>query len=268
MDEEDLVCRAPDPLSEPQPQQSVMPPSNEAWDVTKNAAAGTRVGLGLQSAANATTAVEAATGTEATFAQTVTQAQNAAGAGGGATLGNALAPIALASGLMQSDAAVSDMEQHGVGLENSQNLVQGALATTSGGIGTTGLVGAGLTAVGAEGTGAALTGAAAAAAPVAMVAGAGAAGLAVGHGMAELADSDTTRTGVWGQDQDTGENRSAMDWGANWGTSYDQWAGNDGPSVMGGIAAGAGGIVGGVAGTGQAIGHGVAAGAEAVWDWL
>jgi hypothetical protein len=59
---------------------------------------------------------------------------------------------------------------------------------------------------------------------------------------------------VWGKDADTGQNKSAMDWGAGWGTWVDSHTGDKNPanpSVLGGIAAGAGGIVGGIAGTAQ-----------------
>ena len=87
--------------------------------------------------------------------------------------------------------------------------------------------------------------------------GAGAAGAAIGTGMADIADSSYTKTGFWGKDEDTGQNRSAMDWGSNWGTSVDKMLGNSEPSVLGGIAAGAGGIVGGIAGA-----------AQGAWNWL
>jgi hypothetical protein len=43
-----------------------------------------------------------------------------------------------------------------------------------------------------------------------------------------------------------------MDWGASWGADYDRWASNAEPSVMGGVAAGAGGIVGGIGGAAHA----------------
>jgi hypothetical protein len=86
-----------------------------------------------------------------------------------------------------------------------------------------------------------------------LVGGAGLGGWMTGAGMETLADSGLTRTGFWGQDAG-GHDRSAMDWGANWGTAYDEWAGNKGPSVIGGIASGLGGIVGGIAGSAQAAG--------------
>jgi hypothetical protein len=94
------------------------------------------------------------------------------------------------------------------------------------------------------------------AAPVAAVAGAGALGMTVGNQMAKLADSDATKDGTWGQNADTGKNQSAMDWGANWGTWVDTHTGDgkaSSPSILGGIAAGAGGIVGGIAGTAQGL---------------
>src|SRR5260370_24833700 len=81
--------------------------------------------------------------------------------------GSLLAPLTLASGINSLINGKGPSEK-----------IQGGLETTSGAIGTTGLVGEGLTLAGAEGAGGMLTGAAAAAAPVAAVAGAGAAGLA------------------------------------------------------------------------------------------
>jgi hypothetical protein len=180
----------------------------------------------------------------------VSQASGAGALGGvpGATLGNALAPLALGAGIYDDTKAIEDMSQHGANLENTPELVQGTLEATSGGIGTLGLAGAGLSAAGATGAGGTAAGLAAAAAPVGMVAGAGALGMLAGKGMADVADSSLTKTGAFGVDQATGQNQSAMDWGANWGTKYDKWAGNTDPSVMGGIAAGVGGIVGGIGG--------------------
>jgi len=84
--------------------------------------------------------------------------------------------------------------------------------------------------------------------PAAAVLGAGFAGAELGGGMASLADSSYTKTGAFGTNSDTGQNRSAMDWGASWGTDWDKVHGNTGPSVMGGILAGAGGIAGGIGG--------------------
>jgi hypothetical protein len=86
--------------------------------------------------------------------------------------------------------------------------------------------------------------------PAAAVAGAGLAGVGLGEGMAQIADSSYTRTGAFGVDPDTGKNQSAMDWGSSWGTSVDKALGNTDPSILGGIAAGAGGIVGGIGGAG------------------
>lgn len=97
---------------------------------------------------------------------------------------------------------------------------------------------------------------AAAAGTAAPVLAAGTVGLAAGTGMAKAADSDYTKTGAWGTNA-AGTNLSAMDWGARWGTRYDQWAGNKEPSVMGGIAAGLGGMAGGISGA-----------AQAGWNWL
>jgi hypothetical protein len=82
------------------------------------------------------------------------------------------------------------------------------------------------------------------------VAAAGAAGVLAGTGMAELADSSLTKTGAFGTNAATGQNQSAMDWGAGWGTSVDKALGNTEPSILGGLAAGAGGIVGGIGGAG------------------
>jgi hypothetical protein len=109
---------------------------------------------------------------------------------------------------------------------------------------------------GGFGSGAAATSAGAAAAGGAAatgaVLGAGAAGYGVGTLMSKASDSDYTRTGFWGLD-DSGRDRSAMDWGSNWGTALDSAIGTEPGdwSVPGAIAAGAGGIVGGVAGTVQ-----------------
>lgn len=92
-----------------------------------------------------------------------------------------------------------------------------------------------------------LAGTLADAGPVGMALGGG---LAVGTGMANIADSSYTKTGAFGVDPDTGQNQSAMDWGANWGTDWDKAHNNSGPSVMGGVLSGLGGIVGGIGGAG------------------
>jgi hypothetical protein len=190
-----------------------------------------------------------------TFGQTVSAAQHAAGGGGALNMANkVLAPLALASGAYDMYGSGKDMKEHGANLENTPDMVKGGAEVVSGGIGTVGLGGAILSGLGFGGAGAAATGAAAAAAPVAAVAGAGAAGMAVGAGMANVADSDLTKTGAWGKN-DSGNNNSAMDWGAGWGTWVDSHTGDKNPadpSILGGIAAGAGGIVGGFAGTAQA----------------
>jgi hypothetical protein len=186
--------------------------------------------------------------TVAQTAEQVSQAQGALGSGG-ASFGNALAPLALGSGLYESGKAIGDMSDKGANLENTPDLVKGALETTSGGIGTLGLLGAGLNAAGATGVGGSAVGAAAAAAPVGMVAGAGALGMLAGKEMGDLADSSYTKTGAFGTNE-AGQNQSAMDWGANWGTNWDKAHGNTDPSVMGGVLAGAGGIVGGIGGAG------------------
>jgi hypothetical protein len=200
--------------------------------------------------------LEAAASGAPSLGQTVAQARYAAGSGEGilGTAGQALAPLALASGVMEGHESIKDMGEHGANLENTPNLVKAGLETTAGGVGTLGLAGTLLSAAGATTAGAGATAAAAAAAPVAMVAGAGAAGMAVGDGMAHAADSSYTKTGAWGKD-DSGNNKSAMDWGSGWGTWVDTHTGDKNaanPSILGGVAAGAGGIVGGVAGTAQA----------------
>lgn len=91
--------------------------------------------------------------------------------------------------------------------------------------------------------------------PVAAVASAASIGLTTGNLLAKAADSDYTKTGLWGKTAG-GKNKSAMDWGSSWGTWVDGHIGDKDashPSVLGAIAAGAGGIVGGVAGAGQAL---------------
>ena len=52
---------------------------------------------------------------------------------------------------------------------------------------------------------------------------------------------------LWGKD-DSGANKSAMDWGAGWGTWVDTHTGDRNaanPSILGGVAAMAGGVAGG-----------------------
>jgi hypothetical protein len=128
----------------------------------------------------------------------------------------------------------------------------GVLKGTGGALELAGGVGEAAVAGGAAEAG--LAGTLAEAGPVGVALGSG---LAIGTGMAGVADSSYTKTGFWGTDEDTGQNRSAMDWGSNWGTDWDKAHANDGPSVMGGILAGAGGIAGGFAGAGQGA-----------WNWL
>lgn len=153
----------------------------------------------------------------------------------GSSLAGALGPVGGAAGAfaggLQMGKGVAEI-QNGQGADAAFDLLQGGANATAG-VAT--MVGA---------------------APVAAVAGAGALGMSAGKAMGDAADSKYTKTGFWGQDENTGQNKSAMDWGAGWGQSYDKWAGNKEPSIMGGIAAGAGGIVGGVAGAGQAL-----------WNW-
>jgi hypothetical protein len=163
-------------------------------------------------------------------------------------LGTVLGPAGVALGLHE----LGEGTDHG----DVEKIAAGGLETLGGVAGTTEGVATILGAAGVEGA----AGVAAAAAPIAAVAGAGALGLAAGTEMGNIADGESTRTGLWGTDGDTGQNKSAMDWGAGWGTSVDEALGNDEPSVLGGIAAGAGGIVGGVAGT-------VQSGVDAVLSW-
>jgi hypothetical protein len=192
-----------------------------------------------------------------TLESTFEQAQEGAESGGESlfgAVGQALAPFALASGVIEGDEQFEDAHKHGWNLDNSKKLGEAGLETTAGGIGTLGTAGTMLSAAGATSAGAGATAAAAAAAPVAMVAGAAGGGMAMGDWMGKTADSDATRTGVWGKD-DGGKNKSAMDWGSGWGTWVDTHIGDKNaadPSILGGIAAGAGGIIGGIAGTAQA----------------
>jgi hypothetical protein len=160
---------------------------------------------------------------------------------GGASVGGAVASMAGGEAVAGGFGAFGSGLQIGKGVaELDRGDAQGAFDVLQGGAGAT----------------SAIAGMVAEASPVAPIADAAVLGLTVGNTMAQIADSDATRTGAWGQD-DAGHNQSAMDWGANWGTEWDQAHGNTGPSIMGGVAAAAGGIVGGVAGTGQAL-----------WNWL
>jgi hypothetical protein len=222
-------------------------------------------------------------GAAPTFAETVEQAQYSVASADtmGGALGKAgewLSPFALAAGIKDGRHAVGDMEEHGANLQNGQEIVKAGLDTTAGGIGTVGLVGSMLTRFGgtelaqslglgasAEAGGLGSTGVAAEAgagasagagalAEFGAVAGAGAGGMAMGDWMGKTADGDATRTGLWGKD-DSGKNKSAMDWGAGWGTWVDTHTGDKNaahPSVLGGIASMVGGIDAGFAGTAQA----------------
>jgi hypothetical protein len=212
-------------------------------------------------------AVEAAGAHGTTLAGTAGSLTREAAEHGGLGLGNILAPLALGSGINEMVNGHSTMERIGGGLE-----------AASGGIGTVGLLGAGASAlgdtlavaglggelgaastigmnagIGLSGAGSAMTGAAAAAAPVAAVLGAGAAGIAIGTGMSHASDSDYTRTGLWGQDEN-GHNRSAQDAAVNWGLDYDREHGvRPGDWSFGGAARSmVGGIGAGIAGTVQA----------------
>jgi len=152
--------------------------------------------------------------------------------------------------------------EEGVSGESTFDKIKGALGFTTGTVGTAAEMGGFSLLGGAEEAAAgsmslsALPGAAGAgelgtlglAGPAAAVLGAGLAGASLGEGMSEVADSSYTKTGAFGTNPDTGQNQSAMDWGANWGTEWDKAHNNSGPSIMGGILAGAGGIVGGISG--------------------
>ena len=185
--------------------------------------------------------------TLATAGNQAAMLQHAAAGSGGFGLGNVLGPLALWSGIQNLSHANTDSAEgmiHGA---------EGILQTTAGGIGTLGLAGGLTSSLGATGAGGSMLAASSAAAPVAAVAGAGAAGLAVGTGMYNASNSEYTRTGLWGQDE-SGRNRSAADWGSNWGNSLDAAIGTRPGdwSVPGAIASMTGGVVGGVAGTAQA----------------
>jgi hypothetical protein len=204
-------------------------------------------------------------GAAPTFAETVEQAQYGAGnagrLGGLGGVGEGLAPFALMAGVIDGSEEIKEIHEQGANLENTPKLVKAGLDTTAGGIGTLGALGSLVSDVGAlgagtgvAGAGAGMSAAAGAAAPIGMVAGAGAGGMALGDWMGKTADSDATRTGAWGKD-DSGKNKSAMDWGAGWGTWVDTHTGDKNaanPSILGGIAAAAGGVAGGFAGTAQA----------------
>jgi len=208
---------------------------------------------------------EAAGAHGSTLAGTAGSVAEEAAEHGGLGLGNILAPLALGSGINEMIHGHSTIERVGGGLE-----------AASGGIGTLGLLGAGASAagdalavaglggelgaastigmnagIGLSSAGGAMTGAAAAAAPAAAVLGAGAAGIAIGTGMSHASDSDYTRTGFWGTDEN-GRNRSAMDAAVNWGLDYDRehgvkpgdWSwGGAARSMLGGIGAGVAGTV-------------------------
>jgi hypothetical protein len=126
--------------------------------------------------------------------------------------------------------------------------IMGVMPGVSTGVGAT-------TALGSLGAGATSTGAAMAggAAAGGAVLGAGAAGFGLGTLMSQASDSDYTRTGAWGTDEQ-GRNQSALDWGSSWGTTVDNWIGTEPGdwSVPGAIAAGAGGIVSGIGGAAHA----------------
>ena len=83
--------------------------------------------------------------------------------------------------------------------------------------------------------------------------GAAKAGWGVGKTMEKMADSNATKTGYWGVDPNTGQPRSAMDWGASLGTDYDKEHNQGSPSITGGLLAAGGGIVGGIGGAVQDI---------------
>jgi hypothetical protein len=152
------------------------------------------------------------------------------------TVGGALGPLggalgAFSGGLQMGKGLSEATSDGGNGADAAFDLLQGGANATAG-VAT--MVGA---------------------APVAAVAASGALGMTVGNQMAKFADSDATKDGTWGQN-DAGKNQSAMDWGSSWGTWVDSHTGDENPanpSILGGIAAGAGGIVGGIAGTAQGL---------------
>jgi len=188
-----------------------------------------------------------------------------------------LAPLGLVSGGLGMYDGISSIADGTFGntdggLVEGGDLIGNTLGAVSGAIGTAGLVGSGLTAAGgALGTGAvgtALSGAGSAVAGVAGgaaataiggVAAAGAGGWALGSLMADASDSDRTKTGFWGTDEHTGQNQSAQDWGASWGTTVDEWLGTEPGdwSVLGAGASMAGGIVGGIGGAAHAAGSAI-----------
>lgn len=204
-------------------------------------------------------------------------------------LGHILAPLALGSGINEMVNGHSIMERIGGGLE-----------AFSGGVGTLGLLGFGAQAagnslavaglggeigaastlgmeagIGLSGAGSSMAAASAALAPAAAVAGAGAAGIAIGTGMSHASDSEYTRTGFWGTDEN-GRPRSAMDAAVNWGLDYDRENGvRPGDWSWGGAARSmVGGIGAGIAGTVQAgynasgLGGLVDSGVNGVSNWF
>jgi hypothetical protein len=221
-----------------------------------------------------------AKGAEPTFAETVEQAQygvtNADKLGGVGRASQYLGPAALLSGVIEGRSSLKEMDEHGVNLENAPKLLEAGLDTTAGGIGTAGLAGtlmtkfagtelaqtlglggtvdAGVGMSGVAGAGVEASAGAGAVAELGEFAGAAAGGMALGDWMGKTADSDATRTGVWGKDN-SGKNKSAMDWGAGWGTWVDTHTGDKNaanPSLLGGLAAVEGGMLGGILGTVQA----------------
>jgi Domain of unknown function (DUF4157) len=167
----------------------------------------------------------------------------AAIAGGAAESGIAgtLADLGPVAGILGGAKAIDKGINEGGGM--------GALDVAKGGLGLTGGIGEAALAAGAEEAG--VAGVLADAGPLAPALGAG---MLAGTGLATVADSSLTRTGAFGTDANTGQNQSAMDWGANWGTDWDKVHNNGGPSVIGGILAGAGGIVGGLGGAAYGAG--------------
>jgi hypothetical protein len=173
----------------------------------------------------------------------------AGGAEASGALGIITGPAGMATGIQEY--------REGVESGNVNQAVQGGLGTAAGtastieGVGTIAAYGLGDSAAAAT-VGGVAADFGAAAPPLA----AGAVGFGIGTSIAHVADSDATKDGTWGVDE-SGNNQSAMDWGASWGTDYDK-AHNDGqPSVVGGVLAGVGGIVGGFGGAEQVA-----------WNWL
>jgi hypothetical protein len=174
--------------------------------------------------------------------QEILESNGVKGAGNLSVIQTVMGPIGMALSAHEYADAVKKGDAQGAG-GAAIDVLGGAAATTEGV--STLLAAGGLT--GAEAV-------AEAAGPAGMVLMSGKMGYDAGTAMAELADSDATKTGLWGKDAG-GNNQSAMDWGAGWGNWVDAHIGDKDPShpsLAGGAAAAVGGIVGGIAGDVQA----------------